>query len=263
MSNVDRCYIDFYKKEELGAELKEEYRIDKIDYLTITEGTPHSPIWWIPGEPDLDYGYITDETSVIPENYGLITTKVKGEWVQWWEWDRKSIWYPTNHVDVELKLPTDVNFKEYIETFVEQFYSLASTVVFIHQITESFIFGNESDTNSKSKEKEVSSFGIAVGAPYVDYEFTLTSNPHVQYHETKPTTCTLVIVPTPADAIVTMNGQVTNSLEVNYGDTIEWTVEKTGYKSRDVIREMFKDATKYVILKPEYTGTTLHFPLTA
>ena len=181
----DRCYIDFYKKEELGAEIKKEYRIDYINYGYVTEGTPNSPYWWIVGNPDIDYGYISDEVN-ISKDYGLITDKIKGEWVEWWEWDRNPSYYATNHVELEMKMPIDVDFGEYIDTFIEQFYNLSSTVLFIHAIIESFYYGKETTDNSNPKANNGASFGIAAGAPLMYYSFPMASNPLIQYTQRVP-----------------------------------------------------------------------------
>ena len=201
--NVDRCYIDFYTRDELCDKSKGEglisyYRADTIDYRTITEGTPNSPQFWVVGRPDLDYGSIANSLEVTSADYdyGWITDKVAGEWVEYWNWDRKSNWYPTNHVDLEMKIPVGVNITSYVQTFIEQFYDIASTVVFIHSIIESFYFGNEGNTDSNSGSIATendgiiptkvladakSTFGIATGAPITEQQLVVTSNPHIQY----------------------------------------------------------------------------------
>ena len=263
----DRCYIDFYTKQELGAELKEEYRIPVTDYGYITQGTPNSPIWWEVGLPDINYGPLFNFDEYEEENYGLITTKIIGEWVQWWVWDRQSIWYPTNHVAIELKMPTNIDFREYTETFVEQFYKIASTVVYIHHIIESFLFGNETELGSDDTGiEDAATLGIATGAPVVDYEMTFSSNPLVQYTERIPATCTLTINPTPSDATVTIirnSGTQTYTgqtvITANYGEKISWAVSKTNYamKKSEVACIMTKDITKYVTLSPTKYSVTI------
>ena len=268
-STLDRCYIDFRTKEELGAEKKKEYRVDKIDYGVLTEGTPHSPRWWIPGEPDINYGLLSEETNKKQDlDYGYIRDKVKGEWVEWWEWDRDPEWYPTNHVVTEIKMPTDTDFREFTKTFVEQFYKLASAVVYIHSIVESFYFGSNVAGNSE-KNKNSALFGIALGAPVMFYEYTVTSNPYIQYLEPTPTTCKLTIIPTPSNSLVTMKcdgetitGTGTCEMEVDYGKTIEWSVEKAGYVTYAEERVMTKTITKRVVLAPEYNPATVYHTLT-
>ena len=188
----DRCYVDFYTKKELGADLKKEYRINKTDYGLINEGTPSSPEWWEVGYPDIDYGQINEGTPLSPdtaipgepdENYGNIIDKVKGEWVEWWEWDRNPNYYPTNHVALEMKMPIDVDFSEYVNTFVEQIYNLASTVLYIQTVIESFYFGKDTTDATNPKENLGAPFGIATGAPIIYETITVTSNPAIQYQE--------------------------------------------------------------------------------
>lgn len=184
-NDKDRCYIDFYKKGELGAEIKKEYRIDYTNYGYVTEGTPKSPYWWIVGEPDIDYGTLSESDEVV-KDYGLIKDKIQGEWVEWWEWDRDPSYYATNHVELEMKMPIDVDFSEYIDTFVEQFYNLSSTVLFIHSIIESFYYGKETTDNTNPKANNGASFGIATGAPLMYYNFPVCSNPMIQYTQRVP-----------------------------------------------------------------------------
>ena len=267
---ADRCYIDFYTREELGAEYQKEYRISYLDYGIITEGTPKSPKWWIGGEPDIQYGTISEgKTDDI--DYGYITDKIEGEWFGWWKWDRKGIWYPTNHVIAEVKLPIDVKFTEFIDTFVEQFYGIASTVIYLHGIIESFYFGEDTsnDNSGSTTDNTNKQLGIATGAPIMDYEITVTSNPHIQYKEHEFDECTLTIIPTPSNAKVTITSgddtitvYGTCSLTVGKNEYVEWKVEKTGYKSRSEKRLMTKNATKRVVLEAEYVPTINYYTLT-
>lgn len=265
-STSDLCYVDFRTKEELGAKKHKEFRSEKIDYGIITEGTPKSPRWWKVGDPDIDYGSINEDTDKDQsKDYGYIKDKVKGEWVEWWEWNRSSEWYPTNHVITEIKMPTDVDFKEFSETYVEQFYKLASAVVYIHAITESFYFGTNVTTNT-SDAKSSALFGVAVGAPIMTYEDTVTSNPSIQYLQPTPINCTLTIIPTPADATVklecpgynTISGTGIQSMTVAYGKSIKWTVQKQNYITRVVNRHMVEDATKRVVLEKRKFQLNVH-----
>lgn len=229
--NEDREYIDFYTRQQLGAVSHKEYRIDQEDYGTITVGTPNAPEWWSVGEPDIDYGYITDTADEIID-YGLITTKIMGEWVEWWEWDRSSVWYPTNHVDIEMKLPIGVNFEDYTDRFIDQFYNLASTVVFIHSIIQSFYFGKDiAGSIADPNELTGASFGIVTGQPYQEEWISVTSNPQIQAiaWDNK---CTITINPTPSTATVVFNtpGVIEgNSITVNRDTLVSFTVSAPGY----------------------------------
>lgn len=184
----DREYIDFYTAKELGAEPKKEYRIGSIDYGLITEGTPHSPFPWEVGEPDIDYLYIsTNAVKVI--DYGEITDNILGEWVYWLQWDRNPQWYPTNHVEVELKMPSGVDMDNYTNVFAEQFYELSSAVLYIHRLIQSFYVGNDvSNSNTpviKDDKGNVigmigAPFGIMNGPIYQTQWIALTSDPRRQ-----------------------------------------------------------------------------------
>lgn len=284
--NEDRCYIDFYKKEELGADPILEFRSDTIEYGNITEGSPNSPKWWEVGSPDIEYGTITNDTTNFIE-YGKITESTAGEWVEWWKWDREKNWYPTNHVDLEMKLPPGVNFSEYVDTFVEQFYNLASAVVFIHQITESFYFGNDTTTNYNSQiiTKDgiigdagamIAPFGIVSTMPLLEYESIITSDPTRQYIDPLGFIYDVTIIPQVPNATVSVitetissTGEIIQNVvvltendnwttQVQYGTTITYKVEAPGYITRATTQKVMKSITKYVTLTPE-TPTKLGY----
>ena len=69
-------------------------------------------------------------------DYGYVWEQIKGEWIEWFEWDRPKDWYPTNHVNISLQIPADVNYDEFITEFEKTFYDIASTVLYIHSIIE-------------------------------------------------------------------------------------------------------------------------------
>ena len=287
--NEARCYIDFYKKEELfdtekGEGYVLEFRSNAIEYGTITEGTPKAPKFWELGSPDVEYGTINETENVDFINYGTVNEKTNGEWVEWWKWDRKKNYYPTNHVDLEMKLPPGVDFSEYVDTFVEQFYNLASTVVFIHQITESFYFGNETNSsynNTTSTEEDLTGdpgvmtapFGIVSTAPLTKQEVIITSKP-AEYVSLLNNTYTVTINPTPANATVTITCEITaegqttqtvlatgtgtQTVNVKYGTAISYKVEASGYVTKAVHFVVYHDTTKYVTLESN-TPTTLNY----
>ena len=284
--NEDRCYIDFYKKEEIGAEPITEFRSYTVEYGTITEGTPSSPKWWEVGSPDIEYGTIdTDPTDFI--EYGRIGESTEGEWVEWWKWDREKEWYPTNHVDLEMKLPPGVNFSEYVDTFIEQFYNLASAVVFIHQITESFYFGNDTTTNYNSTVTSpdglvgdsgamIAPFGIVSTMPLVEQKVIATSDPAKQYINPIADNFNVTIIPQIPNATVevitentTSTGEIVQNVEVlteannwttqiKYGTTIIYRVSAPGYITRARVITVKTDIVKYVVLSPT-TPVTLGY----
>lgn len=174
-----REYIDFYSKEECGAVLKREYRVPKTNYGFVNEGTPNAPFFWQIGNPDIDYHRVNDTTTEYLD-YGKVTDKIQGEWVEWWEWDRNKIWYPTNHVEVEIKMPSGVNYEDYTKRFIEQFYNLASTVLYIHRLVESYYFGNDITDSSNVSNTSGAFLGILTGETINENIITLTSDPNRQ-----------------------------------------------------------------------------------
>lgn len=183
--NEQREYVDFYTIQELNGKLESEYRINKVDYGLVTEITPNSPNIHIPGQPDIDYGSELDN-NVEPDysfNLGKITDEIEGEWVRWWKWDRNPIYYPTNHVNVEIKIESSDDPQMILDRFVTQFYDLASTVLYIHNLIASYFFGNTTkavDSGIISIETSPVFMGIQT-APIVSYQsFSMTSDPQRQ-----------------------------------------------------------------------------------
>lgn len=92
-----------------------------------------------PNEPTIDYGWITEEpVSFI--DYGYVRDKIKGHWIQWIEWDRPQNWYPTNHVEVSVEVPSTIDYDTFMKEFMKTFYEIASTVVYIHRLIEEYSF---------------------------------------------------------------------------------------------------------------------------
>jgi len=68
---------------------------------------------------------------------------------------------------------------------------------------------------------------------------------------------TFTIEPTPADAVVTINGQVRSSLTADYGTAISWSVAKTGYVSQSGSLTLEDDTTEAVSLVLEQHTFTI------
>lgn len=68
--------------------------------------------------------------------------------------------------------------------------------------------------------------------------------------------CTIRVVPTPYNATVTINGEVTNSLTVNYGEEVTIVVSANGYKTYSNIVTVTGDMTLNVELEKEASTTT-------
>ena len=74
-------------------------------------------------------------------------------------------------------------------------------------------------------------------------------------------TLTFTINPTPADALVTINGKTTNSITVEYGSAIEWTVSANGYVAQSGDLTLTEDTTLSVELElVKYTLTIVPTP---
>lgn len=179
-SNVDKEYIDFYTKQELGAVKIRKFFAEKVDYGLVSEGTPNSPYPYQMGEADIDYDLVSEPITKFYD-YGFVTEQVEGEWREWWEWNRGSQWYPTNHVRVEMKIPTGVDYVEYVERFTEQFYNIASTVLYIHEITTSFYFGKDVTAPNDPNDTKGAFLGIMTAQPVTFETITVTSDPGRQF----------------------------------------------------------------------------------
>ena len=53
---------------------------------------------------------------------------------------------------------------------------------------------------------------------------------------------------TPSDATVTLNGQTTNSITVDYGTTVNWSVSKSGYTTQSGNEVVTSDIAKNIVL---------------
>lgn len=220
--NIEREYVDFYLPEEQGAEWKKEYRYPIIDYGYVYQGSPGSPNPWAPENPDIDYGLVSEgspnapypnniygtDTVVIPDaavspeyditktittkgpignpdiDYGLVSEKIKGQWVEWLEWDRPADLYPTNHVEVEVNILSVEDYDQAITRFYKQFYSLASTVLYIHRLVTVYNFGNNTAANITEDATDTSGnmilMGFMTAQPFDDQVYTLTNDPNRQ-----------------------------------------------------------------------------------
>ena len=98
------------------------------------------------------------------------------------------------------------------------------------------------------------------GNPYIDAVGTilgLTTEQLNRFFDTNDykylTTVTLTINPTPADAVVLINGEAQESVTVPYGDTVNYSVAKEGYLTQSGSVEMTEDKTIDVELAEELT----------
>lgn len=123
-----------------------------------------------PNVATIDYGYITDNAESFYD-YGSVSDEIKGKWVEWLDWDRPSDWYPTNHVNVSLEIPANVDYDTFINEFKSTFYNIASTVLYIHRIIEVYSFGDDTGFENTGK------FSILTAPVYEQLELTFTNDP--------------------------------------------------------------------------------------
>ena len=189
--SIEREYVDFYLPEEQGAILHKDYIFPTTDYGYVAQGSPGSPWPWTPGIPDIEYGSVNEGSpnSPLPSqpgnpdiDYGYVKDKIRGKWVEWLEWDRPDGLYPTNHVEVEINILSVENYEEAIARFYKQFYSLASTVLYIHRLITTYNFGNN-DTASISEANPYADngkilMGFMTTQPFAENIVCLTSDPN-------------------------------------------------------------------------------------
>ncbi len=178
-SSSEQEYIDFFTREELGGILHTEFRADGEDYGRVVDGTENSPYPWQVGIPDVDYGDAVEDLNATLKDYGLVTEANSGEYVRWWEWDRGG-YMPTNHVRVETKISPTNTVTGVVERFYTQFYQIASTVIYLHDLIQSLYFGNDT-TDANDPAQSAGVFAGIMCAPTVVYEeYVFTSDPSIQ-----------------------------------------------------------------------------------
>lgn len=133
-----------------------------------------------PNQPTIDYGYITDKyTSAL--DYGSVADPITGHWIEWTEWERDSNWYPTNHVEISLETPTDINYDVFMQLFTNTFYDIASTVLYIHNIVQSYTFGDENPTIiDNGKEITDVKLNMLTGPTYNRQCYSFASDGNIQ-----------------------------------------------------------------------------------
>ena len=156
----DEANITREKDVEEGGKT---YHAGERPYDITKEYAIKSPI----GVPDIDYG--------------LVSERVKGQWVEWLEWDRPADLYPTNHVEVEINILSVEDYEEAMDRFYRQFYSLASAVLYIHRLITVYNFGNNTTASITSDnqypDENMILLGFMTTQPF-DYEVhSLTSEP--------------------------------------------------------------------------------------
>ena len=166
-----REYVDFFIKEDCGAIPHVEYIKPFTDYGYVYE-TP---------EAAYDYGTVAIRDSV-GVDYGYVRDEIKGKWIKWWEWDRPQNCYPTNHVNIEVSAEPGEDNDAVIRKFSDHFYVLASTVLYIHDLTINYSFGG-SYTGSViggADDNQIIQYGILTAPVYHTEKYCYTSDPEIQ-----------------------------------------------------------------------------------
>lgn len=94
---------------------------------------------------------------------------------------------------------------------------------------------------------------------YTTVEKTITINGanHKEMITLEDNVVTFTITPTPSDATVKINNVVQNSVEVEKGSTVIWSVEKTGYVTQSGEEVVNEDMTKTITLLEETEPYTM------
>ena len=122
-----------------------------------------------------DYGSITEE-AVDFYDYGYVWEDIKGEWIEWTEWTRPTNWYPTNHVNVLVEIPPEIDYDVFMNEFKRTFYDIASAVLYIHNIIDVYVFGNDKPWEEGQKPE----FGIMTSPLFHSFEYVFTNNPTIK-----------------------------------------------------------------------------------
>lgn len=143
-----------------------------LNYLYMTPNIYLNQPFAGPNKAVIDYGWIADEATDFID-YGSVEDKIRGEWIEWYEWNRNPLWYPTNHVTASITIPIDVDYQDFIKQFMNTFYKIASTVVYLHNVIQVFSFG---PTNSL-KDEVNSKINLITSPLYNQQEYTFMSDP--------------------------------------------------------------------------------------
>ena len=130
-----------------------------------------------PNQAAVDLGKIINLAESFYD-FGSVSEVIKGHWVEWTEWDRPKNWYPTNHVEVAVQIPADIDYATFMTEFKNTFYNIASAVLYIHSIIEVYVFGKENpwDTDDDLSNGGAN-FGMVTVPIYYSIESSVTNDP--------------------------------------------------------------------------------------
>lgn len=139
-----------------------------------------------PNQPSSGYDFGTLPKAGEPDNatsfydFGKVSDVIKGKWVEWTVWDRPTNWYPTNHVNISVQVPADVNYTTFMTEFKNTFYNIASAVLYIHGVVEVYTFGKENPWQTSDADEATggaAEFDILAAPLYHTVEYTFTNDP--------------------------------------------------------------------------------------
>jgi len=129
-----------------------------------------------PNQSNIDYGYIS-ENAVSFYDLGYVYETIRGKWIEWMTWDRPKNWYPTNHVDISVQIPSDIDYRTFMTEFKNTFYNIASAVLYIHSVIEVYVFGKENPWDEEGGGGGAASFDILAAPVHYDMTYTFTNDP--------------------------------------------------------------------------------------
>lgn len=191
-----REYIDFFRMQDLGDLYHEyiEYQYPMIDYGLIQDNVGESYDYGRAIDEvldDTDPTLTPDEVKKIRElqntydvevssvDYGFVSQSIKGKWVKWYTFDRPSNLYPTNHVDVDIEIKNLwADSATLLAEFKNKMYNLASAVLYIHKVSESYNFGVQilPDSGYRVLTKKIPQFGIMATPVTYSESFSISND---------------------------------------------------------------------------------------
>ena len=147
-----------------------------IKKIPVTPNKFKLPSQMGPNLPTKDWGFVSDSDPKDFYDYGLVSEKIKGKWIEWLEWNRPKNWYPTNHVNVSVQIPPDVDYTAFMREFKNTFYDISSTVLYIHQIIDVYVFGANKLWDAGQKP----TFGLMTSPTVHVIKMVCCNNPAIQ-----------------------------------------------------------------------------------
>lgn len=157
-----------------------EVYLNHEDGTTTCENLPIIPNRYLldpvpgPNKPTEGYDYgSVEEEAVNFYDYGSVEDKILGHWVTWLEWDRPTEWYPTNHINLFVNIPANVDNALFLEHFRKTFYEIASAVLYIHSNIEIYTIAKD----NRWQAGDDIQYGIMAAPVYQTVSCVLANDP--------------------------------------------------------------------------------------